>query len=101
MHQAKLSPYATLKSLDTDDRERLLEALRTVLTEGLERERTREGGLSQNKLGEHFTVHGKAGVPCPECGDDLKASRTSLHAVVYCLAMPEPAARSSPTVACP
>ena len=84
LHQAKLSPYATLKSLGSDDRERLLDALRTVLTEGLERERTREGGLSQNKLGEHFTVHGKAGLPCPVCGDDMKRVSYESHEVVYC-----------------
>ena len=73
LHRAKLSPYASLKSLKPDERERLLAALHEVLAEGLERERTREGGLSQNKLGEHFTVHGKAGVPCPECGDRPEA----------------------------
>src|SRR5262249_39448202 len=72
LHRANLSPYASLKSMSADERERLLSALHEVLAEGLERERGREGGLSQNKLGEHFTVHGKAGVPCPTCGADLK-----------------------------
>src|SRR5215207_258687 len=72
LHRAKLSPYASLKSLSTEERERLIAALHDVLAEGLERERTRTGGLSQNKLGEHFTVHGKNGVPCPVCGTDLK-----------------------------
>ena len=84
LHRAKLSPYASLKSLKPDERERLLAALHEVLAEGLERERTREGGLSQNKLGEHFTVHGKAGVPCPECGADLKRVSYESHEVVYC-----------------
>ena len=73
LHRAKLSPYASLKSMKPDERERLIAALHEVLAEGLERERSREGGLSQNKLGEHFTVHGKHGVPCPECGTDLEA----------------------------
>jgi formamidopyrimidine-DNA glycosylase len=84
LHRAKLSPYATLKSLRTDDRGRLVVALRDVLAEGLERERARTGGLSENKLGEHFTVHGKAGVPCPSCGDDLKRVSYESHEVVYC-----------------
>ena len=51
----------------------MIDALHEVLDEGLERERTREGGLSQNKLGEHFTVHGKAGVPCPDVRRRLEA----------------------------
>src|SRR5205085_9628257 len=84
LHRAKLSPYASLKSLTADERERLLTALHDVLAEGLERERGREGGLSQNKLGEHFTVHGRAGVPCPVCGDDLKRVSYESHGGVYC-----------------
>ena len=84
LHRAKLSPYATLKSLSADERERLLAAILAVLDDGLARERSRDGGLSQNKLGEHFTVHGKAGLPCPVCGDDLKRVSYESHEVVYC-----------------
>ena len=84
MHRAKLSPYASLKSLSAEERDRLIDALHEVLAEGLGRERSREGGLSQNKLGEHFTVHGKAGLPCPVCGDDLRRVSYESHEVVYC-----------------
>ncbi len=84
LHRAKLSPYALVKSLMPDERERLLTAVREVLAEGLERERLRTGGLSANKLGEHFTVHGKAGLPCPVCGSDLKRVSYESHEVVYC-----------------
>ncbi|HEV7524252.1 MAG TPA: DNA-formamidopyrimidine glycosylase family protein [Acidimicrobiia bacterium] len=84
LHRAKLSPYASLKALKPDERERMLAALQEVLAEGLERERLRTGGLSANKLGEHFTVHGKAGLPCPECGSDLKRVSYESHEVVYC-----------------
>jgi formamidopyrimidine-DNA glycosylase len=84
LHRAHLSPYASVKSLTADERDRLLAAILEVLAEGLERERTRAGGLSANKLGEHFTVHGKAGLPCPECGEDLKRVSYESHEVVYC-----------------
>jgi formamidopyrimidine-DNA glycosylase len=84
LHRARLSPYATLKGLDADERERLLESVRSVLADGLARERTRTGGLSENKLGGHFVVHGKAGMPCPVCGDDLKRVSYESHEVVYC-----------------
>ena len=84
LHRAKLSPYASLKSLNAEERERLFCALHEVLDEGLERERKRSGGLSENKLGEHFTVHGKAGLPCPACGSDLKRVSYESHEVVYC-----------------
>src|SRR3989442_1608457 len=47
LHRAKLSPFASLKSLTADERERLLGAILEVLDEGLQRERTREGGLAE------------------------------------------------------
>jgi formamidopyrimidine-DNA glycosylase len=84
LHRARLSPYATLKGLDAAERARLLDAIREVLADGLERERSRTGGLSEPKLGGHFVVHGKAGVPCPVCGDDLKRVSYESHEVVYC-----------------
>ena len=84
LHRAGLSPYASLKTMKFDERERMLAALQDVLAEGLERERQRTGGLSANKLGEHFTVHGKAGLPCPVCGSDLKRVSYESHEVVYC-----------------
>jgi formamidopyrimidine-DNA glycosylase len=84
LHRARLSPYATLKGLDASERARLLDAVRSVLVDGLERERTRTGGLSEPKLGGHFVVHGKNGVPCPVCGDDLKRVSYESHEVVYC-----------------
>ncbi|MET1002255.1 MAG: DNA-formamidopyrimidine glycosylase family protein [Acidimicrobiia bacterium] len=84
LHRAKLSPYASLKSLSAEDRERLIAALHEVLADGLARERKRDGGLSANKLGEHFTVHGKHGVPCPVCGTDLQRVSYESHEVVYC-----------------
>jgi len=84
LHRAKLSPYASLKSLTAEERERLLGAILEVLAKDLERERSRTGGLSENKLGEHFTVHGKAGLHCPVCGDDLKRVSYESHEIAYC-----------------
>src|SRR5262249_57753189 len=44
--RAQLSPYASLKSLDADQRAALLDAVRAVMADGLSRERGRTGGLS-------------------------------------------------------
>jgi formamidopyrimidine-DNA glycosylase len=84
LHRARLSPYASLKSLSPDERARLLDAVRDVLDDALENERRRGGGLSESKLGEHFTVHGKHGIPCPRCGTDLQRVSYESHEVVYC-----------------
>jgi formamidopyrimidine-DNA glycosylase len=84
LHRARLSPYATLAGLDTEERKRLLDGVRDVLATGLERERERTGGLSAPKLGEHFDVHGRAGSPCPVCGETLRRISYESHEVVYC-----------------
>jgi formamidopyrimidine-DNA glycosylase len=83
LHRAMLSPYRSLASLDPGERERLLEAVHSVLTEALEVERRRTGGLPP-KLGDHFTVHAKSGTPCPRCGADLRRVSYQSHEVTYC-----------------
>jgi formamidopyrimidine-DNA glycosylase len=83
LHHARLSPYAVLGKLDTGERDRLVEALRVILTDALEEERRRSGGLP-TKLGDHFTVHGRWGQPCPRCGADLRRVSYESHEVTYC-----------------
>lgn len=83
LHHAKLSPYAVLGKLDGGERDRLVEALRVILTDALEVERRRSGGLP-TKLGDHFTVHGRWGEPCPRCGADLRRVSYESHEVTYC-----------------
>jgi formamidopyrimidine-DNA glycosylase len=82
--RAQLSPYASLRSLDAEQRERLLEAVRGVLADGLDRERGRRGGLSQPKLGEHFEVHARYGSPCPRCTQTLRRVSYESHEITYC-----------------
>lgn len=84
LHGANLSPYATLKSLSDDERDRLVESIRETLNTALDKERQRSGGLSEAKLGEHFTVHGRAGSPCPRCGETLLRVSYESHEVAYC-----------------
>jgi formamidopyrimidine-DNA glycosylase len=83
LHRAKLSPYASLASLGTDERGALMVAVRSILAEALEAERRRSGGLP-TKIGDHFTVHGKYGSPCPVCGSDLRRVSYGSHEVTYC-----------------
>jgi formamidopyrimidine-DNA glycosylase len=83
LHHACLSPYAVLGKLEAAERERLVMAVREVLAEALEVERRRGGGLP-TKLGDHFTVHGRWGQPCPRCGADLRRVSYESHEVTYC-----------------
>ncbi|MDP8937819.1 MAG: Fpg/Nei family DNA glycosylase [Actinomycetota bacterium] len=83
LHRAKVSPYASLASLGGPERAALVEAVRQVLTEGLEAERRRSGGLP-TKIGDHFAVHGRSGSPCPVCGADLRRVSYESYEVTYC-----------------
>lgn len=83
LHHAGLSPYASLKGLPTEERERLLSSISAVLADGLEHERRRTGGLP-TKLGDHWRVHNRYGEPCPACGADLRRVSYESHEVTYC-----------------
>jgi formamidopyrimidine-DNA glycosylase len=83
LHRARVSPFASLASLSPEERDRLLAAVQDVLDEALEAERRRRGGLP-TKLGDHFTVHGRYGTPCPRCGKDLRRVSYESHEVTYC-----------------
>jgi formamidopyrimidine-DNA glycosylase len=85
LHKAKLSPFASLHSLSSQQREALLNSITDVLAEALELERTREGGLSEARLGGRFKVHGRAGEPCPTpCGDTLCRVSYENYEMTYC-----------------
>jgi formamidopyrimidine-DNA glycosylase len=85
LHRAKLSPFASLRSLTPDQREALLTATTDVLAEALELERGRKGGLSESKLGGRFKVHNRSGEACPTpCGDTLERVSFESYEMAYC-----------------
>jgi formamidopyrimidine-DNA glycosylase len=83
LHRAKLSPYASLATLDRTEREALLASVRSILAEAVEIERRRTGGLP-TRIGDHFTVHGRYGTRCPKCGEDLRRVSYESHEITYC-----------------
>jgi formamidopyrimidine-DNA glycosylase len=85
LHHARLSPFASLGSLDAIERERLIESVDIVLGEALTLERTRMGGLSESSLSGRFAVHGRFGQPCPlPCGDTLARVSFESYEMTYC-----------------
>jgi formamidopyrimidine-DNA glycosylase len=84
LNLAGLSPFASLRSLTTEQRSRLVDAVRSVLDDALTEERKRSGGLSEPKLGLRFAVHNRVGQPCPRCGEPLLRVSFESHEIVYC-----------------
>jgi formamidopyrimidine-DNA glycosylase len=83
IHHARLSPTAVLAKLTPDERHGLADAIRSVLTDAVDVERGRSGGLP-TKLGDHFTVHNRYGEPCPRCGADLRRVSYESYEITYC-----------------
>jgi formamidopyrimidine-DNA glycosylase len=84
LQRARLSPFATLKSLSNEERQRLIDAVHDVLNEALTLERSREGGLSEAKLSGRFAVHGRFDQPCPTCGAPLRRVSFESYELAYC-----------------
>ena len=84
LNVAGLSPFSSLRSLSAGQRTALIEAIRSVLADALDRERRRTGGLSEPKLGQRFAVHNRAGQPCPRCGQPLLRVSYESYEIVYC-----------------
>ena len=82
LHRAKLSPYASLASLEPGS-EAAPRRGRERPRRGARGRAAPDGGL-QTKIGDHFTVHGRYGEPCPVCGDDLRRVSYESHEVTYC-----------------
>ncbi|WP_324785961.1 Fpg/Nei family DNA glycosylase [Streptomyces sp. H51] len=84
LHAAKMSPYKVAASLTPEETARLYRALRTTLTEAVERSRgVAAGRLKAEKKG-GLRVHGRTGEPCPVCGDTVREVSFSDSSLQYC-----------------
>jgi formamidopyrimidine-DNA glycosylase len=83
LHRAQLSPTSQLAKLDEERRSALVAAVHDILSDALEVERRRTGGLP-TKIGDHFVVHNRPGEPCPRCGADLRRVSHEDYEVTYC-----------------
>lgn len=84
LQRAHLSPFVSLRSLTSEQREALITAANDVMAEALELERKREGGLSESSLGGRFKVHNHVGDPCPECATLLERVSFESYEMSYC-----------------
>ncbi|MFI7241891.1 Fpg/Nei family DNA glycosylase [Streptomyces qinglanensis] len=84
LHAVKMSPFRLAADLSAEEISSLHTALREVLTAAVERAR----GLSaaELKAGKRLglRVHGRAGEPCPVCGDTLRSVSFSDSTLEYC-----------------
>jgi len=84
LHAAKLSPYKASSSLTDAEVETLYTAIRDVLGDAI----ARSQGLAASELKAEkktgLRVHGRAGQPCPVCGDTIREVSFADRALQYC-----------------
>ncbi len=84
LHAARLSPFKPASSLTDEERDTLLAAIKGELTGAV----TRAEGLAAKDLkGEKksgMRVHGRAGQPCPVCGDTVAEVSFADSSLQYC-----------------
>ncbi len=85
LHAAQLAPFTPADRLSAEERRRLLEAIRSTLTDGIERFRPRGPHMVAKKHNPAvYDIHGHAGEACPRCGSTMKNVDFADHQVVYC-----------------
>jgi formamidopyrimidine-DNA glycosylase len=84
LHAARLSPYATAGGLSEEATERLAEAMHAVLAEALARSVAVEPAALKGEKRSGLRVHGRTGLPCPECGDTVREVSFAEKSFQYC-----------------
>jgi formamidopyrimidine-DNA glycosylase len=87
LHRARLSPLALTQKLADDERDRLFDATRSVLSEWIERLRNELAGTFPENVTAfrpEMAVHGKFGKPCPVCGSAVQRIVYAENECNYC-----------------
>jgi DNA-formamidopyrimidine glycosylase len=84
LHAAKMSPFRLASTLSPAE----VEALHAVMVGTLREAIGRSGGLAASELKKEkksgLRVHGKAGEPCPVCGDTVREVSFADSSLQYC-----------------
>lgn len=84
LHVARMSPFKLTANLSEDDVTTLYTALRTTLTDAVERSSGLEAGKLKAEKKSGMRVHGRTGLPCPVCGDTILEVSFSDSSLQYC-----------------
>ncbi len=84
LHAARLSPYALAATLDEEEVDRLYVALRETLREAVAAASGKPAKELKDAKRAGMRVHGRAGEPCPVCGDIVREVSFADSAMQYC-----------------
>jgi formamidopyrimidine-DNA glycosylase len=84
LHAARLSPFKMADKLNDDEVVRLYDAMRTVLTDALERQLGQKAATMKGEKRSGLKVHARTGLPCPVCGDTVREVSFADTSLQYC-----------------
>ena len=84
LHTAKLSPYAVAGRLRPEQVDDLYAALRSVLTDAVERSVGQKAASLKGEKRSGLRVHARTGLPCPVCGDVVREVSFADRSFQYC-----------------
>ncbi len=84
LHVAKMSPFKIAASMTPDDVAVLYDAIKTTLTEAVERSAGLAAADLKGEKKSGLRVHGRAGQACPECGDTIREVSFADSSLQYC-----------------
>ncbi|MEV6328977.1 DNA-formamidopyrimidine glycosylase family protein [Streptomyces sp. NPDC051909] len=84
LHAAKMSPFKPVQNLTAEETAALYEAMRATLGEAVERSHGLAAGRLKAEKKSGLRVHGRAGEPCPVCGDTVRSVSFSDSSLQYC-----------------
>ena len=88
LHRARLSPLLLSSRVTDEQAERLYDATRAILVEWTEKLRAEAGdGFPEHVTAfrEGMAVHGRYGLPCPDCGSPVQRIRYATNETNYCV----------------
>ncbi|GAB89469.1 Fpg/Nei family DNA glycosylase [Gordonia rhizosphera] len=84
LHTAKLSPFATAKTLNPEQVDTLYDATRSVLADATSRLEGQEVARLKSEKRTGLRVHARTGLPCPVCGDTVREVSFADRSFQYC-----------------
>jgi len=84
LHTAKISPYASSGRLKPDQVDALYSALRSVLTDAVERSVGQGAADLKGEKRSGLRVHARTGMPCPVCGGTVREVSFASRSFQYC-----------------
>jgi len=84
LHSARLSPFKLAANLTDDEVARLHDAMGSVLRDAVDRSVGQKAATLKAEKRSGLRVHARTGLPCPVCGDTVRAVSFADRSFQYC-----------------